>query len=87
MAIIQGLFNVLIGAVQLAFLLRAVLSWFQDGSGDLISTAYEVAFNFTEPLIMPVRILLDRFSVARGLPIDLAFFITYMLIFIIDLVL
>jgi len=80
LAVIQGLFHVLIGVIELAFLLRAVLSWFQDGSGDFISTAYEVMYTFTEPFVIPMRMLLDRFSFARSMPIDLAFFFTFLLI-------
>jgi hypothetical protein len=72
--------------IEFAFLFRAILSWFQDGSGHFISTAYEVAFTFTEPLVIPMRMLLDRFSFARSMPIDLAFFFTFLLISLIGTV-
>ncbi len=87
MAVVQGLFHVLIGAIEVAFLLRAVLSWFQDGSGDFISAAYEVAYSFTEPFVIPMRMLLDRFQFARGMPIDIAFFFTFLLISLIGSIL
>ena len=87
MAIIKGIFDVLMGALMLAFTLRAVLSWFQDGSGDCISSAYEVAFAFTEPLILPVRIILDRLRIGGGSPMDIAFMITLLLIMTIDFIL
>jgi uncharacterized protein YggT (Ycf19 family) len=41
----------------------------------------------TEPVILPVRSRLDRFGLFEGMPIDMSFFITFMLISIIRMLL
>lgn len=38
----------------------------------------------SEPFIVPMRILLDRFESVRNLPVDVPFFITFLLISVIQ---
>lgn len=69
--------------LQVAMLVRAVMSWFPMGE-NLISN---VVYTITEPVIIPVRRILDRFESVKNFPIDMAFFITFMIISIISTVL
>ena len=70
---------VLIDALQLMMLLRAILSWFppSDGRGGPIRNFIYTA---TELFISPVRAFLDRFDWARRSPIDISFLVTYLLL-------
>lgn len=66
-----------ISALQLAMLLRAIISWLPfDDSSPLFRFVYLI----TEPVIMPVRNLMDKLGLFSDLPIDLSFLVTYMLL-------
>ena len=67
----------LISALQLIMLLRAIMSWLPfDDSSPLFRFAYIV----TEPVILPVRNIMEKIGFLSGLPIDLSFLVTYMLL-------
>lgn len=70
-------------ALQIAMLVRAVMSWFPIGDNVISDIAYAI----TEPIIIPVRNLMDRFETVRNFPIDISFFITFIIITMLDTVL
>lgn len=73
--------RVFLSAIQFAMFLRAILSWFiHDPSNSLIVFLDGV----TEPVIHPVRMFLDRFEAVRSFPIDISFFVTYILLSLIQ---
>ncbi len=76
---------VLIIAEQLCMFLRAILSWFiQDDDNVLLNFLYYI----TEPVIMPVRLILNRlFPALEEFPIDIAFSVTLILLLIIEMLL
>lgn len=66
-----------ISALQLVMLVRAIMSWLPfDDSSPLFRFVYCV----TEPVIIPVRNLMEKIGFLSGLPIDLSFLVTYMLL-------
>lgn len=67
----------IITAFQLLMLVRAVMSWF-PGAED--GAFYTAVYCFTEPLIIPVRFILDRFESVRNFPLDLSFFVTFFIL-------
>lgn len=67
---------IFIYVVDIAMLGRAVLSWFTMGEQTRIGTFLYVV---TEPFIMPVRSLCNRFGWFQGVPLDMPFLITSML--------
>lgn len=69
----------LLDAVMLAMLVRAICSWFISES-----RLYSFLCMITEPFILPIRMLFDRFEFTHRLPVDLAFFVTYLLLNIIS---
>jgi len=82
--VITATLSLLLSAIQLLMLIRAILSWFpMEEDSNLIRFIYMA----TEPVILPVRSLLDRFGLFEGMPIDMSFFITFMLISIIRMLL
>ena len=56
-----------------ALLVRAVLSWFV---GEADSPFSSLLILITEPLILPVRHLCDRFGWFQGVPMDVPFLLT-----------
>ena len=69
--------------LQIAMLVRAIMSWFPMGD-NIVS---DIAYTITEPVVFPVRSLLDRFEAVRNFPIDLSFFVTFMIISLLSAVL
>lgn len=78
--IVKAIADGILMAVQIALIVRAVMSWFPFGDNVISDIAYAV----TEPLIIPVRRVLDRFEAVRNFPIDIAFFVTFMIVSILS---
>lgn len=68
---------IFIDILSLAMLARAVLSWFTMGEQTKIGAFLYVV---TEPVILPIRALCNRFGWFRGLPLDMSFLITMILL-------
>ncbi len=71
----------LIEVLQLAMLVRAILSWLPLDDDNKIEA---FVYGITEPIIYPVRLLLERFDSLRTVPIDIPFFITYILLILLS---
>ena len=69
--------RILLIALQLLMLGRAILSWLPLEEENPVEN---FLFSLTEPVIAPVRALIDRIGWFEGLPIDTAFFITFFLL-------
>ena len=72
-AVAEGLFLL----VQIAMLVRAVTSWFPGGDESAIGL---VAYTITEPVVLPVRRVLERFESVKNFPIDMSFFVAFLLV-------
>lgn len=66
-----------LAVVNIAMLVRAILSWFMQGETSRFTVFLYV---ITEPLILPVRRLIDRMGWFQGSPIDFSFLITNLLL-------
>ena len=75
MQIISGILWAVLKAIELAMVARAILSWFPVAEG-----LYNILETLTEPVILPVRVLLDKLGISLQIPIDLPFLITLILI-------
>ena len=81
---IVNLVRILLFIVQAAMLFRAILSWFfMEDDNRVMSILYAV----TEPFIIPVRALFEKMGWFRNLPVDISFFVTYILLSIIGMML
>lgn len=70
--------------ISIALFLRAILSWFmQDGENVMMTFLAYV----TEPLILPMRRLCDRFGWFQGVPIDMPFLLTALAVSMLSVVL
>ena len=71
---------VLISALKLFLFVRMIISWITPlESNALVSFVFFV----TEPVLKPVRLIIDKIPALRDLPIDLSFLITYLLLSVI----
>ena len=68
----------LLDAVQLMMLIRAILSWFPPNSKENVIRNF--VYTVTEFFIAPVRAFLDRFDWVRRTPLDISFLVTYILL-------
>lgn len=74
--LLQNTVVLILSVFQLAMLIRAIMSWFPGDSNKFEIFLYAI----TEPLIMPVRKLFERLNWFQELPIDVSFFVTYLLL-------
>ncbi len=72
---------VLLSVIQLAMLVRAILSWIDPtGEGRLSGFLYVI----TEPVILPLRKLCRRFHWFEGTPLDMPFMLTLVVLMILQ---
>jgi len=76
LVILRNTVRVFLAAVELAMFARAILSWFFTEESRLGDFLYAV----TEPVILPVRLIFEKFGWFQNLPIDVSFFVTFLLI-------
>lgn len=72
-----NLVDLILSAVLFAMLIRAVLNLFMMGEESKFAM---LLYMFTEPFILPVRKILERFNLFQGSPLDVSFFLTTVLI-------
>ena len=68
---------ILIEVLDIAMLIRAVLSWFPIQRDHPI---LRFVCMVTEPLVAPIRALFDRMGWFRNFPIDLSFLVAFLLL-------
>ena len=71
----------LIGAIQTLMFIRAILSWLPMLEENSVT---EFIYQVTEVVIYPVRCILERFEIFIALPLDLSFFVTFILLSILQ---
>ena len=71
----------LIGAIQTLMFIRAILSWLPMPEENSVT---EFIYQVTEVVIYPVRCILERFEIFTALPLDLSFFVTFILLSILQ---
>ncbi len=71
------LVNVVLSVLQLLLVARAILSWLPtDGESRLVGFITML----TEPVVLPVRLLLEKSDTLAGLPVDVSCLTTYMIL-------
>ena len=65
---------------QILMFLRVILSWFAVEENTFTDLVYHV----TEMFVSPVRSLLERSAKVRMMPIDLSFFLTFILLSLLE---
>lgn len=65
----------LLMAVQGAMLVRAILSWFP-----IDNRFVDFIYFVTEPFVAPFRMLFEKLGWFQGLPVDISFVVSYLVI-------
>lgn len=68
---------IFIDILSVAMFVRAILSWFTMGEQTRIGTFLYVV---TEPIILPIRALCARFGWFQGIPLDMPFLLTMVML-------
>lgn len=68
--------RILLQVLYFSMFLRAILSWFVMDDNPVVA----VLTVLTEPIIVPVRLFLQRFRFVRECPIDLSFLAAFLLL-------
>ena len=83
LTVVADVVVLLLSAVQLAMLVRAILSWFPIDSNKFIDFLYGI----TEPFIVPIRLLFEKMNWFQNVPIDVSFMVSYLLLSILSMLL
>ena len=82
--LIIGIAQAILYTLEIAMLLRAIHSWFpisEDNPFVLFVTM------LTEPIVAPIRVLFERMNWFQNIPIDISFFVAYLLLSVVSTVL
>lgn len=82
--VLINIVRVFLMAIEAFMFIRAILSWLPV---DEDSPLFNFVFVMTEPIIIPVRLLLERFDSIRNLPIDISFFVAFLLLSVLQIAL
>lgn len=66
----------MLSVIQLAMMIRAILSWLPIDDNKFTDFLY----GLTEPIIYPIRALFVRMNWFQQSPLDMAFFITFLIL-------
>lgn len=64
-------------ALLAAMFVRAIFSWLPVTKDNIVEN---IAIAVTEPFIIPVRFLLERIEWVQNAPLDVSFFVTFLII-------
>lgn len=82
--VITTLVSVFLYILHFLMLVRAIISWLPlDDESSIVNFVYSM----TEPVIYPVRLVLERFEFVNSAPIDISFFVAFMLLSVVQLLL
>ena len=80
-ALIKSIAFVFLSAIQTAMFIRAILSWIPTMNDNQITS---FIYTVTEWVIMPVRIAFEKLNINVSIPIDIPFFVTFILLSIVE---
>ena len=75
--LIIGIAQAILFTLEIAMLIRAILSWFPLGEDNVIVRFVTM---LTEPIVAPVRALFQRMNWFQNIPIDVSFFVASLLL-------
>lgn len=75
--LIIGIAQAILVTLQVAMLVRAILSWFPLGEDNPIVLFVTM---LTDPIVAPIRALFERMNWFQNIPIDISFLVAYLLL-------
>lgn len=82
--ILTGTVSIYLTVLMLCMFARAISSWFPVNDD---SPVIRFLYAITEPVIYPVRAVLGRSELVQSIPIDVPFFVTMIIIYLLYLML
>ncbi len=82
--ILTSTIRFVIVVIEFLMMGRAILSWLPMDDDNPVE---EFLYTVTEPIIMPVRAVLEYFGLFQSMPIDMSFLITFILLSILEMIL
>lgn len=79
--ILYKAFDVLVDVISFLIIIRIILSWLPFGRENSIINAI---FNLTEPLLAPIRKIIEKSPIGRGMMIDFSPIILFLLLNVIQ---
>lgn len=74
--------QILLDIVSLSMMLRAIMPIFADVEE---SGFYALTVAITEPFVAPVRFLFAKLNIGQDTPVDMAFFATYIILWVLGI--
>ncbi|MBQ7374344.1 MAG: YggT family protein [Clostridia bacterium] len=74
--------QILLDIVSLSMMVRAIMPIFADVEE---SGFYALTVAITEPFVAPVRFLFAKLNIGQDTPIDMAFFATYIILWVLGI--
>jgi len=84
LVLFTGTVYFILSALQLLMLARAVVSWLPIDEDGVFFRFVHIA---TEPVVFPVRALLDRSEFFSNMPVDMSLFVALLLLSVVQLLL
>ena len=75
--LVIGIAEAILFVLELAMLIRAILSWLPIREDNPIVLFVTM---LTEPIVAPIRALFERMNWFQNIPIDISFFVAYLLL-------
>jgi YggT family protein len=72
MGLVVFLINSILGIIQGAIFIRVIASWLPQPSNQFLIQLMNIVNRITEPLLAPIRNMIEKFSNGRSLMIDLS---------------
>ena len=81
--VVAKLVQIFLSVISVAMFLRVILQFFASEDNKLVLFCYGI----TEPFIIPVRVLLEKMNVGQDSPLDIPFFVTYLILAVLQMIL
>lgn len=81
--IIAKVVSIGLSVLSVAMFLRVILQFFASGESKFVIFCYAI----TEPFIIPIRVIMEKLNIGQNSPIDIPFFIAYIMISVLQMML
>ncbi len=81
--IVAKIISIGLSVLSLAMFLRVILQFFASEDNKFVLFCYAI----TEPFIIPIRTIMDKMNIGQNSPIDIPFFVAYIILTILQMIL
>lgn len=81
--IVAKIVSIGLSVLSIAMFLRVILQFFASEDNKFVLFCYAI----TEPFIIPIRAIMDKMNIGQNSPIDIPFFVAYIILTILQMLL